>query len=199
MESLAEAAEAAGTTPQTRDETPLEAATEPDAECAIVGEKWVRSDAVTAMQNKKEHLRLRLAKKNDLIEKAVAKSDIKPLSAREATALEKWRRDVEAMNLELAGLEKKTEEAVVRKAMRQQAAVAAASRRQEKESENRHMSEAGVLALVDLRMRYESRISNHSDTVDSVWQHIHKEFVTMCDGVSLPCTDARSVGSLRSK
>mmetsp|Transcript_37814 Transcript_37814/g.86490 ORF Transcript_37814/g.86490 Transcript_37814/m.86490 type:complete len:309 (+) Transcript_37814:61-987(+) len=199
MESLAEAAEAAGATPQEREEPVFEGATERDEACVIVGEKRTRADAVTAMENKKEHLRLRLEKKIGLIEKSVAKSENKPLSAREAAALDKWRHDVEAMNLELAGLQKKSEEALARKAMREQAAEAAASRRLEKESENRHMSEAGVLALVDLRMRYESRIANHSDTVDSVWQHIHKEFVTMCDDVQLPRTDARAVGSLRSK
>ncbi|KAL1524466.1 hypothetical protein AB1Y20_019360 [Prymnesium parvum] len=199
MESLAEAAEAAGATPEGREETALDGATDRDEACAIVGEKRVRSDAVTAMQNKMEHLRGRLAKKIDLIEKAMAKSENKPLSAREATALDKWRLDVDAMNLELASLEKKSEEVAIRKAMRQQAAEVAASRRLEKESENRHMSEAGVLALVDLRMRYESRIANHSDTVDSVWQHIHKDFVNMCDDVNLPRTDARGVGSLRSK
>ncbi|KAL1527893.1 hypothetical protein AB1Y20_009269 [Prymnesium parvum] len=199
MESLAEAAEAAeGAAPQTRGEPALDGGMDGDSSCAIVGEKRVRCDAVTAMNKKKDHLRERLAKKIDLIEKAMAKSENKPLSAREATALDKWRHDVEAMNLELAGLEKKSEEAVVRKAMRQQAAEVAASRRSEKESENRHMSEAGVLALVDLRMRYESRIANHSDTVDSVWQHIHKDFVHMCDDVNLPRT-ARGVGSLRSK
>ncbi|KAL1495733.1 hypothetical protein AB1Y20_016596 [Prymnesium parvum] len=140
MESLAEAAKAAvGAAPQTRGEPALDGGTECDSSCAIVGEKRVRSNAVTAMSNKKAHLRERLAKKLDLIEKSTAKSDIKPLSTREATALEKWRRDVEAMNLELEGLEKKTEEAVVRKAMREQAAQVAASRRQEKESDNRHI------------------------------------------------------------
>ncbi|KAL1522769.1 hypothetical protein AB1Y20_017741 [Prymnesium parvum] len=139
MESLAEAAEAAvGAAPQTQDEPALDGGTEStdcDSSCAIVGEKRVRSDAVTAMNNKKAHLRLRLAKKMDLIEKSTAKTDIKPLSTREATALEKWRRDVEAMKLELDGLEKKTEEAVARRAMREQAAQVAASRRQDKESE----------------------------------------------------------------
>ncbi|KAL1502940.1 hypothetical protein AB1Y20_011011 [Prymnesium parvum] len=69
MESLAEAAEAAGATPEGREETALDGATDRDEACAIVGEKRVRSDAVTAMQNKMEHLRGRLAKKIDLIEK----------------------------------------------------------------------------------------------------------------------------------
>ncbi|KAL1502987.1 hypothetical protein AB1Y20_011057 [Prymnesium parvum] len=60
MESLAEAAEAAGATPQEREEPVFEGATERDEACVIVGEKRMRSDAVTAMENKKEHLRLRL-------------------------------------------------------------------------------------------------------------------------------------------
>ncbi|KAL1528830.1 hypothetical protein AB1Y20_010157 [Prymnesium parvum] len=54
MESLAEAASeaAVGAAPQTRGEPALDGGTECDSSCAIVGEKRVRSDAVTAMNNK---------------------------------------------------------------------------------------------------------------------------------------------------
>ena len=39
------------------------------------------------------------------------------------------------------------------------------------------VSEAGVMKLVEIRLGYQRRFDNSSDTPDAIWKHIHSDFI----------------------
>ena len=70
----------------------------------------------------------------------------------------------------------------------------------EKNANDAFMSDAGAIALVELTLSYTTaRLVNTSDTVNSVWEHIHKDILVKVEAGELPSTDARSCTALRHR
>ena len=63
------------------------------------------------------------------------------------------------------------------------------------------LSEAGSIKVVELWVspKYQARLNNTSDTVQSVFEHIHADFVKAVRNGELPSTDERSAAALRKK
>ena len=83
--------------------------------------------------------------------------------------------------------------------MEAEAARAKALRQADKEESARSITEAAQLLLVELRMKYESRFTNTSDTADAVWAHIHADYTAAIDDGTLHETDARTAEQLTKR
>jgi hypothetical protein len=117
--------------------------------------------------------------------------DVKALErAREKVAkfereLELLARDLQVAQdaaVERANIEKKREELRV-----------------QKEEDTRHMSDAGAMMLVEIRLSYQSRFDNTSDKADAIWAHIHSDFMKKVNDGDLPQSDARNVQALEKR
>ena len=78
------------------------------------------------------------------------------------------------------------------KAAAEQAKAAAAAA---KEEATRALSEAGQIMLCELRGKYSKQMDNTSDKVDSVWAHIHADFMKHVKSGDLPASDERSTAT----
>ena len=64
----------------------------------------------------------------------------------------------------------------------------------------RHMSEAGLMELVELRIvTYGKRFDNRSDKNELVWEHIHRDFKRLVEKGDLPPGDDRSLAALKKR
>jgi hypothetical protein len=71
--------------------------------------------------------------------------------------------------------------------------------RAQKAEETRVMSDAGVMMLVQIRLSYQSRFDNRSDNTDSIWAHIHNDFMKKVTEGDLPHSDGRNVQALEKR
>jgi len=89
--------------------------------------------------------------------------------------------------------------------LRAEAAAASAMKAQREaakrlKAENaRAMTETGVVALVRLKLDYQTRFDDSSNKSDLVWAHIHADIKSKVEKGELPQSDLRSVDSLRAK
>ena len=118
---------------------------------------------------------------------------------RDMKALEKARAKVEKFEFELAVLARDLQVA-------QDAAVERANiekkreeLRAQKEEDTRHMSDAGAMMLVEIRLSYQSRFDNTSDKADAIWAHIHSDFMKKVHDGDLPQSDGRNVQALEKR
>ena len=118
---------------------------------------------------------------------------------RDVQALERARGKVEKFERELEVLARDLQVA-------QEAAVERANlekKREElrvqKEEDTRHMSDAGAMMLVEIRLSYQSRFDNTSDKADAIWAHIHSDFMKKVHDGDLPQSDGRNVQALEKR
>ena len=71
--------------------------------------------------------------------------------------------------------------------------------RMQKEEETRNMSDAGAMMLVEIRLSYQSRFDNTSDRADTIWAHIHSDFMKKVNDGDLPQSDGRNVQALEKR
>ena len=146
-------------------------------------------------------LQAALAKKEEKIAVLISKGASKPLLPWEQETLAGWRAKAEKISEALLAAHEEVEEA-----KRAMAAAIEAARRKEKEKAQkeeitRALSEAGSIKVVELWVspKYQARLNNTSDTVQSVFDHIHADFVKAVRKGELPSTDERSAAALRKK
>ena len=79
------------------------------------------------------------------------------------------------------------------------AAAAKAAAAAERDEVARHMSDAGVLVLVESRLKLQHRIDNSSDTSDAVWSRVHYMMESAIQRGDLPTGDGRSAKALEKR
>ena len=131
---------------------------------------------------------------NDMDNEARAK-----LSKKEAEQLTKWEKEREAILAELQATKEKLEEKEREEAAVDGAKKAKQARKAEELEARSFMSDAGAELLVDLKMKYESKFNNNSDKVESVWEHLHADFIAAVRDGRLPPGDERSLASLKTR
>lgn len=205
MEALADAAvgasPAAQPTPTTSPATEQSVdqstpAPAPESAASAAPKKRSRSTKLEMAQKKVDANADKLAKKS----KQLAALEQVKRTPKVLESIERVAAEIAALDREHASLQKQLND--VRKqvaakeehAAQKQLKVAAAVERA------RSMSEAGIMKLVALRMQYNHRFENTSDTNDNVWQHIERDFNALIDKGDLPPTDRRaSLSSLKDK
>ena len=75
-------------------------------------------------------------------------------------------------------------------------AEAKAKKAAEKEETNRAMTEAGLICLVEVRIKFQHRFDNSSDKSDSIWEHVRVDFMKHVNSGALPPSDGRSTAAL---
>ena len=63
----------------------------------------------------------------------------------------------------------------------------------------KHISDEGLVALVDLKLSLEKEFANKTDKVEKVWEVLHEKFQAMVESGQLEAGDARSSTSLSSR
>jgi hypothetical protein len=61
------------------------------------------------------------------------------------------------------------------------------------------VSDAGALVLVETVAKFQHRFDNTSDRADSIWEHIHYEFMTRVRSGELPFADGRGAAALQKR
>lgn len=61
------------------------------------------------------------------------------------------------------------------------------------------MSEQGAIKLVELKLSREADFANTSDKTDSVWEHLHADWMALIEKGELPQSDARKKDALISR
>ena len=78
--------------------------------------------------------------------------------------------------------------------------MAAAAKRQavaEKAELTKRLSEYGLISLVELRIKYQSRFDNTSDTGDKVWEHVLRDYDALVDRGELPESDRLTMAGIK--
>ena len=157
--------------------------------------KRKRGTALQAAENKVTELTIALDVA--LAEEVQAKAKAVERKTKAAiTAAEKVAGKVVNVRAKLAvateDLEKKQLAATTAKSV----AEAKAKQVAEKEETNRPMTEQGLMALVEVRIKYQHRFDNSSDKSDSIWEHVRVDFMRRVASGALPPTDGRSTAAL---
>jgi hypothetical protein len=157
-------------------------------------QKKARGNRVIQAQKKVDEK----AKQLDEAKKAVAEREAKNSKvARDIAALDRQRAKVVKFQSEL-GLLQTALQAAERSAAEKDALEKKREElRAQKAEETRVMSDAGVMMLVQIRLSYQLRFENRSDTTDAIWAHIHNDFMKKVTDGQLPHSDGRSVQVIR--
>lgn len=151
--------------------------------------------------NKVATLQAAFTKKEQQIAAAMSKAATKPLPPKEEQALAGWRAKAEKISEELEAAREEVEEAKKTMASLATAAQQKEEEKAQKEEVARALSEPGAIKLVELwcSSKYQERLNNSSDTVQSIFEHIHADFVKAVHKGDLPSSDERGVAALRKK
>ena len=120
-------------------------------------------------------------------------------SKRDVQALSNARAKVEKLERNLTDLRQELQDAVQRASILAEQEKKKLEKAAEREEESRNMSEAGVMQLVSIRLSYQSRFDNSSDTADNIWATVHGEFMKLVDDGELPKGDGRSAQALEKR
>ena len=118
---------------------------------------------------------------------------------RDVQALSNARAKVEKLERNLTDLRQELQDAVHRASVLAEQEKKKQEKAAEREEESRNMSEAGVMQLVSIRLSYQSRFDNSSDTADNIWATVHGEFMKLVDDGELPKGDGRPAQALEKR
>ena len=153
--------------------------------------KRQRSDKLTAASKKVQEKRVQLEKEAATILSLENKTGA--LKKADRDKLEKAKNKKLKFEGQLAHLSREllaAEEAAESKRLQEEAKAEAAAQRAE---DSKVLSEAGAMQLVTLRLKYQSRFDNSSDTADKIWPHIYEEYIKLVEKGELPASDRISL------
>ncbi|KAL1523959.1 hypothetical protein AB1Y20_018877 [Prymnesium parvum] len=141
-----------------------------------VGAKRKKATRIESLQNKVAAATEKIEKKQKLVATAVSKQSLiyssQPRTQGEGVAPEDTTKAAKAIEqLERAG----------------------------ERANSRHMSEAGVNRLINMRMSMERRFNNTKETVANLWAELAENFNKLVDNNELPETDRRSAQQLHNR
>ena len=67
----------------------------------------------------------------------------------------------------------------------------------EKAELTKRLSEYGLISLVELRIKYQSRFDNTSDTGDKVWEHVLRDYNALVGRGELPKSDELTLAGIK--
>ena len=119
--------------------------------------------------------------------------------ARDKEALATAEKRVRGFDAAILAAEENVKEMKAAAAAVAQSKAAKAAAALAKEEVTKSLSEAGTIVLCQLRGKYAKQMDNTSDKVDSVWAHIHRDFMKEVTKGELPTSDGRSAAALQKR
>lgn len=164
------------------------------SESTAAASKRKRLTKLEAAEKRKSDTLEKIERKKRQIEKACVNGR---LPASKASQVQNWEADIAQLQRELEVHAKQLEDIQASEEKKALAAAAKAQRDALNSEASRHLTEAGAVKLVKIKIKYDPQFNNTSDTSDAVWEHVHAEFAKAVSDGELAESDLRSAQALK--